>query len=448
MRFGESLQRAIKAKVGASVVRELLENIQLTPQEVRNPASYRDRIQVKYDNAKEIDIVELWESLVGPVRSTCATPEAFERVQAMRQRAFGRAQLGVQLDEAEVMSNTFQMLTQAKLFTVMEARYQLVPTVFEELFGAFDSPYEKYNHVIPSDAPEVDHVSEGEDYGTAVLSDRYCETRAYKFGKIIDITRETMITDRVGQVIEQAEGLAESAKYRQDQLAARSFQDISNAGLVKQNEVDVGTYWPEKVNVPLYRYAVGTTKPAYESAINRVQANNLLHWDSISKAVILMNQMTNLKGQFIDVIQGQPLKLVVPIVLAERARMMAAPGVSTEIRAPFATDAALASAKATAFNVLHIPDFLRNMGVPFLRVIPWRLLTNAGTASESTWYLAGNSQKQFRRHRRWDTEFRRASQAELGGADFRRDVLVSFRAGWNVGFRCVDDKYVIVNTNA
>jgi hypothetical protein len=292
---------------------------------------------------------------------------------------------------------------------------------------------------IPSDAPELERVSEGGEYTTGKLVDRYCKTKAWKYGKRVELTRETLIADKTGHVVRQAQGLASSAKMREDQLAALAFQDQSNKSLMPHTpeDSDAGCYWPEGTNLALYRTAAGNTKPTYQAVINTVASNALNHWNNITPAIQLLKKMTNTVGQKIDVLNGAPLRLIVPIDIEQRARFLVAPGTGAEIRANLAA--------GTEYSITHVPQQIESMGVPQgIQVLMWPHLD--GNGSSSTWYLAGNSPMQFRKHQVWAPEFMRATQAQLGGDDFRRDVLLAVRAGFFSGFRAVDDKYVIKNT--
>jgi hypothetical protein len=142
--------------------------------------------------------------------------------------------------------------------------------------------------------------------------------------------------------------------------------------------------------------------------------------------------------QFIEVAPGGIYTLVVPTGIMHRANLLSnMSGGLVDISANLTA--------GTEFSVSRIPDPIRNMGVNQLRVVVWKHLTTAGTPSQSVWYLAGDSKRQFRKHQRWAAEFQRATPAQLGGDDFKRDVITKVRGGFNSGMRSVDDKFVIKN---
>lgn len=426
---------------GKAGLQEVLKHVELTEQEHNNPSKHRDKVLDKMANASSLDIHKLFEGFIGPVKEKCSHDSDWQAVNEMMKTADNKRKMGLPLSEAEVMSTAFQLLTQAKLFTTMNATYILAPSVHELLFGSFDSPFKIYDHQIPSDAPTMDAVPEAGLITADPLTDRFSQTKAFKHAKRVDLTRETLLTDRTGQVVEQANQLGTSLKYREDELAAKAFQDQSNASLFTAAplEADAGAYFPERVNVPLYRTAAGTTKPNYEAVINKTSSNFLIQWDSIAQAIRLLRQMKNLKNQFIQTING-PLRIVVPFGLEQRAKLLAAAGTGAEVRG---LGLAGGAATNTDFSVFHAPDWIKKMGVPSIEVIVWDLLDPGNPASQSVWYACGDSQKQFRKQKRWGAEFNVATQAQLGGEDFRRDILMSARATANVGFRSVDDKYVI-----
>lgn len=461
MKLGAELRSAIRAGHAREALRETLSLVALTEQEVRNPARHRRSLEEKLAVAREMDITEMWEAFHGSIRETCVDQQGWNerkaiiesaalkmklRIPVMEQLAEdASATLGFKLEEAEVFSNAFSLLTQAKLYTTMMATYNLVDAVYQRLVGTFDSPFEVYDHQIPSEAPVLNYIAEGEQYPEAPISDKFCQTRAWKFGAIVSLTREVLITDRTGKVVETVEGLAKSAKYREDELAAKAWQDQSNATLVTDlaKADSAGSYFPERTNVPLYRTVAGVTKPGYEDAINKITSNDLAQWDNISNAMIKLRQMKNRNAQFIDVFGGGAMKVIVPFGIEQRANILTALGGAIQIGKGLADPAV-----GVESSFVRVPDGIRKMGVSSVEVITWSKLDTAGTATQSTWYLAGESTQQFKLHRRWDVEFSRATPAQLGGEDFNRDVLLKARAGFNSGVRSVDDKYVIQNKHA
>jgi len=420
----------------------LFKTMLLTEAEGRRPWAHKETLQKKLDVARQISIPHLFESLIGSIHSVCRDQHLFEaQVTNLFKSAQAKMLVGSQMEEAEVFANAFRLLTQAKLFTTMTAVYTLAATVSERLFGSFDSPFEKFDHQIPSEAPELDYVVMGGNYPTKKIVDRFAQTKAWKFGGIIELARETMISDLTGLVVQTAEGLALSAKYREDELAALAWQDVSNSTLVTEEEdADAGSYHPEQVQKALYRTAAVTigTQQTYQTAINKTAANPLRQWDNIQIAYLLLDSMQNIAGQDIDVSVAGPIKIVVPQALAFRARMAIN---------PFATHDTNANESAgTESLMMRVPDAVRvGLGIDQIEVIVWKKLPQAATADNSIWYLAGDSMKQFRRHVRWPVEFSRATPAQQGSDEFKRDVVMSVRAGFNSGPRSVDDKYVIQN---
>ena len=440
VRVGQEVRRLISEGLGEEAMTAVLEQVQLTEQEASHPWLHRDALERKARNAEDIDLREVFESFFGSPHLTLKNQEDFLRWRKMQQLAEQKHDLGLPLEEAEVMSNQFQLLTQAKLYATMMATYELTRAVYEQLFDTFVSPFKLFDHQIPSDAPELSYTPENADYPTRTLSDRYCQTKANKFGAIIPITREVILTDRFGQVTQQAKGLAASAKYREDQLAALAWADGSNATLIPDaSEQDAGAYFPERTNYALYRTAAVTTGSQlnYQTAVNQIAiaSNYLNNWTQLQNAIQLMLGMTNVKGQLIETIPATGLTLVVPYGLAQRASILKSSVLTV-------TDT---NNSASTENIqMRAINPLANLGIQgTVNVLVWNKLTTAATASQSAWYLAGNSKLQFKRHMRWDVEFNEATPAQLGGDDFTKDVIYKVRSGFNTGFRAVDDKYVV-----
>lgn len=445
MKLARDIRRYIQEDVatGTQVVNKVLESFQLTHDEATQPWKHRKSLEEKRAIAQEINIPKLWEAMVGSLESTVKDPQGWNETSQLLESVYFKKKIGQPLlSEAEVASSAFTLLTSAKLFTTMMARYELQDAAYLQLFGVFDSPYEKYEHQIPSDAPEMVNIREGEEYPEAQLSDRFCETKANKFGRRISITRETMLRDKTSQVVSQAEGLAANAKYREDELAAKCFQDSSNSDyVVDANNQDAGAYWPERTNKALYRSAAVTTGTLqnYQYAVNLVASNPLSTWKNLAKALKTLMSMKNYQNQFIDTIGQAGLTIVVPFSLAQRANLLASPSAMVQI------DQNLAAGTESAF--VRVPEYLRSMtgGAGTMKVLSWNKLDNEATDENSKWYLCGNSKEQFKKHQVWPAEFNRATAAQMGGDDYKRDVIVGVRGGLYAGFRAVDDKFVIRN---
>lgn len=432
-----SLAKEIK-RHGLEFLSEAIPEFELLAEDVKPGVENRGTISKKLSNARDINIQQLFEELICPVSELKGSPKKWREIQKRIRIAEQKREFGMELQEADVLSTSFDLLTQAKLFTTMEATYILTTATHEQLFGTFDSDYKNYPHQIPSDAPVLLNINEDQLYPEAQLSDRACVTRAWKFGRRVNLTRETMITDKTGEVVKQCEQLGESAKYREDELAALAWQDSSNATLITEEPADAGSYFVtvSGTRVPLYRTAAGTTVPAYENVVNKTAANPLNTWQSLVLPIRLLRQMQNNAGQYINTIGNGPLTVVIPFGLEGYARQILAPGAMNQIvNNP--------NTAGTEYAITRVPDFINNLGVSSIRLLMWDKLPTHATASQSTWYLAGDSKKAARKHQRWGVEFDRATPAQLGGEDFKRDVLMSVRAGFNAGTRFVDDKYVI-----
>ena len=442
LKVGKELRRFIdeSPEKGEQAMTAVLEQVQLTEQEAMKPHLHHDALARKMQNADDIDLQEVFNEFFGSPISLLREQGDFERWRKKQLLAEQKRDLGLPLEEAEVMSNQFQLLTQAKLYATMMATYELTKAVYENLFDTFVSPFKLFDHQIPSDAPELSYTPENQDYPTRTLSDRFCQTKANKFGAIIPITREVILTDRFGQVTQQAKAMAASAKYREDQLAAAAFQDASNGTYIPDaSEQDAGAYFPERTNYALYRTAPVTTgsQTNYQTVTNQIAiaSNYLNNWTQLQNAIQLLLGMTNVKGQLIEVIPATGLTLVVPYGLAQRASIL---------KSSVLTVTDTNNSAATENIQMRAINPLANLGIQgTVNVLVWNKLTTSATASQSPWYLAGNSKLQFKRHMRWDVEFNEATPAQLGGDDFLKDVIYKVRAGFNTGFRAVDDKYVV-----
>lgn len=347
---------------------------------------------------QEIDLTSrfslkmLWEGVVGDPALTLQSP--------------------VTLREDAVRVDDFRRLTAAALDTAFRDGYRAHSGVGERLVTTVKNVYETARHDQPSSLGTLKRIKEGEPYPDTSFSDRYCESKAFKFGRSVKITREAILRDQSGQLQAQARSIGHLAAARKDEIVLKAIEDATHG------ETGRKAYYPEGAQKALYRSSAGSDAD-YEYAINLAASNGLATKENIAGAWKLLAKMTDKAGNPIDVMDGFPM-LLVPREL--------------EITAREIVNAVLVELINSNVHTHTVNQFsgIEVFGSPRM--------------SDSTSWYYGFFPKQFVWHEVWPIEFRQASEAERGALDFDSDVIVAFRGGFYGGCNAIDDKFVIKNT--
>lgn len=356
-----------------------------------------DTLMEKIHN-KELDLTTrfslkmLWEGLVGDTALTLQTPVA--------------------LREDAVRVDDFRRLTGAALDTAFREGYHAHAGVGERLVTTVKNVYEIARHDQPSGLGTLKRVKEGEPYPETSFSDRFCESKACKFGRSVKITREAILRDQSGQLQARARSIGQLAAARKDEIILKAIEDGTHS------ETGRKAYYPEGSQKTLYRSSAGSDVD-YEFAINLVASNGLATKENIAAAWQKLARMTDKAGNPIDVMDGFPM-LLVPRELEITAREIVNAVLVELINANVHTHT------VNQFSGIEI------FGSPRL-------------ADATSWYY-GFFPKQFVWHEVWPIEFRQASDAERGAMDFDSDVIVAYRGGFYGGCNAIDDKFVVKNT--
>jgi len=203
-----------------------------------------------------------------------------------------------------VHPSAFPLVTGKLLSKKIMKAYNDHPRVGDQLCETFTSKLEIDRIPGFSTKGAIEIVQPGGPYQhTGVIEEKWVQIVGQKYGKILDITEETLMFDQTGQIIRRAGQIGKDAAIYREKMIMNTIQDI--AGYYAWY---VGNAAATSVTRTAL-YSTSTTAPHRTS--NQI-TNALVNHTDINAAVVLLGLMTDEKG---DPIAVGPKILLVPVAL-------------------------------------------------------------------------------------------------------------------------------------
>ena len=203
-----------------------------------------------------------------------------------------------------VHPTAFPLVTGKLLSKKMLAAYQDAPTIGDQLVETFTSKLQIDRLPGFSTGGAIEQVEPGGPYQhTGVIEEKWVQVVGKKYGKILDITEETLMFDQTGQIIRRAGMIGRDAAIYREKMILNTVQDITG-----YRAWYVGSSDAESVSQTAL-YGTGTTAPQRTS--NQI-TNALTNHTDINAAVVLFGLMTDEKGD--PIVTGAKI-LLVPVAL-------------------------------------------------------------------------------------------------------------------------------------
>lgn len=367
-------------------------------------------------------LVNLRESL----EEKTLTPEMFSLRQLFESMVEdGRAVLdlvdprrkgAVELREAAnaIDLGTFANITGQIIFSKIKDAYQSPNFLWTELVTQQQTPF-PYGERIPGIGPVGDKMSaigEGEEYPIAGVNEEYVDIPATgKAGLITNITREAIVFDRTGLVLQRAADLGYSFGLQIEKRVIDVVAGVTNS--YKRNGVATNTY-------------LGS------GAYINSNANTFTDWTSVQTAELLFDAMT-------DPNTGEPIVLEAANLLVPSALKRAAN------RVLMASEVAHVDNQANASTIRTFSPNPMDRG--FYGQQKYGVLSNAFVKARvgngTTWFF-GDFKKAFARFYNWDMEITQAS--DNNQMMFERDVWIRNKISARDVIAIMEPRYVCKNT--
>lgn len=203
-----------------------------------------------------------------------------------------------------VHPTAFPLVTGKLLSKKMMDAYIAAPTIGDKLVETFTSKLEIDRIPGFSTGGAIEQVEPGGPYQhTGVIEEKWVQVVGKKYGKILDITEETLMFDQTGQIIRRAGMIGRDAAVYREKMIMNTIQDITNYEAWYVGNA-AGTSATQTT-----LYSTSTTAPHRTS--NQI-TNALVNHTDINAAVLLLGLMQDEKG---DPIVAGPKILLVPLAL-------------------------------------------------------------------------------------------------------------------------------------
>jgi hypothetical protein len=308
---------------------------------------------------------------------------------------------------AEAITSTgFPTVTKALLHPKVIEAYELamgdISTLVTEL--PVSRPEEK---IAGFNAPEgLEKVGEGMPYEESVLTEKYVMLKSSKFGRIISLTREMILFDQTGQILQRARQIGEMAGYHRAQYILEKATSV--ACTATGESANNSLFWDGTARTMF----ANTHTFDSSSYANDNLITTALSTDGISEAMYKLKKMKNQQGQYVNL--GTPITLLIPPELEKTARKL--------LESEGDPDTADRSTN------IHRGSF---------RILSHPLLSDTDT---NDWFF-GNFARQT--YWGWIWPIETSEQTSTSEKAFENDIVSRYKVSYYGGCNTFDYKYVL-----
>jgi len=203
-----------------------------------------------------------------------------------------------------VHPTAFPLVTGKLLSKKMLDAYTAAPTIGDQLVETFTSKLIIDRLPGFSTGGAIHEVNPGAAYQhTGVIEEKWVQIVGKKYGKILDITEETLMFDQTGQIIRRAGQIGKDAAVYREKMILYTVQDHTGYRAWYPGSSDAESASQDDV------YDATTTAPHRTS---NLITNALVNHTDINAAVILLGKMVDEKGD--PILVGAKI-LLVPLAL-------------------------------------------------------------------------------------------------------------------------------------
>lgn len=325
-----------------------------------------------------------------------------------------QAHIPVAGESRAIMTGAFPLLTGGLVVSAINAAYDAVPTIGQELvYEMEDNKKVTTVAAIHSLDKNVDTVNEHESFPEISASEERAEIRHKRNGRRLTLTAEAIEENEVADFVTRVNALGEIAA---DWIEEQTLERISDKhGSNTSSAAEPYVYRPNGSGTALYSATAnnpGTRAPSG----TRVTNNALVDYEDLENARTVLAAMINNRGKRINLPVNQAV-LLVPDALV---------GVASQI-----------------LNSILVPgeeNTVNNWG-PRGRYRP-TLLSSAklDDVSTSAWYL-GLFQRQFMR--KWKLKFEYVTLAGTTQEFLERRIAFQARIAWDCEIGATDYVHVV-----
>jgi len=309
-----------------------------------------------------------------------------------------------EVDFSEALdSSAFPKITGALVNKMVQSGYDLEYGVGDQLVTVIPSLVKDETLVGFGDDNEMKEVEEGVDYEEGSVTEKYHKIKNVKFGRVISLTKESVMFDQTGQIIARAKRLGEAAKSSKEKTIMNAVIELTSTGLR-------AAWRPAGSAATLYSNT--STDPYTTATLDNLSGTTLADETSLTAAQALFAQFTDEQGLPITV---NPRILFTAVSLDPIARQICFSGQSIKLTTPA--------------GVMQ----------PFQGTVPLSSVFIDQLKSATAWFY-GDFKKQFVFTEVWPLQ---TYQLKTDERKFKADVIFSFKAGYYGGCGAVSNRYVV-----
>lgn len=317
----------------------------------------------------------------------------------------------------EIMSSAFPLLTGGLVVKGLNAAYEAVPTIGEQLVTDFEDN-KKVTTIAAIHALDksIDTVAEGQPFPEISAGEEKVEIKNKRNGRTLSLSMEVIEENNIADFSMRVNALGEIAADWTEEQTLDRVCDRYGSRTTSAGEPYV--YRPAGAGVAIYN-STAANPGARAANGTRVVNNALVDYTDLDAARTLLAAMKNNRGKRIQVWQNSSAILLVPDALV---------GVASRI-----------------LNSEMLPGSVNenNSWGPRGQYRPTLLSSpKLDDISTSAWYL-GNFKKQFMR--KWKLRFEYAVLTGDTAAFLEKRIAGQWRIAWDMEVGAVDYVYVVQN---
>jgi hypothetical protein len=124
-----------------------------------------------------------------------------------------------------IVSSAFPKLTGELINSRLIAAYEAIPTIGEQLVTTVPSNVQNETIAGMTATETLEEVGEGKEVPGSTFTEKYVTALNKKYERRIDITEETIMFDKSGQILARADTLGANARRYKERLILRGIQD-------------------------------------------------------------------------------------------------------------------------------------------------------------------------------------------------------------------------------
>ncbi len=309
-----------------------------------------------------------------------------------------------EMDFTEALtSSAFPKITGALINKMVQQGYDLEYGIGDQLVTVVPSTVKDETMVGFTDDMEMKEVQEGIDYEEGSVGEKYHKIKNVKFGRVISLTRESILFDQTGQLVLRAKRLGEAAKSSREKTIMNAVIELTTSG--------VRAAWrPNGTATTLY--SSSSNDPFTSGTQDNLSATTLADETALTAAQALFAQFTDEQGLPITV---NPRTLLTAVALDPIGRQICFSGQAVKLTTPQ--------------GVLQ----------PFQGTTPLSTSFIDQLKSATAWWY-GDFKKQFVFTEVWPLE---TYQLKGDERKFKADVIFSFKAGYYGGCGAMSNRFVV-----